>query len=99
MGLKFHRKRLNKWLIEFYEYPERTKLQVLHLLFQEEKGHMSKFLKILKSKDMYVFVLMEICMILSEDIELEKNKKHSIEVVIDRIVVKEGSCGTVSRFT
>ena len=27
---------------------------------------------------------------LGEDIELEKNKKHSIEVVIDRIVVKEG---------
>ena len=27
---------------------------------------------------------------LSEEIELEKNKKHSIEVVVDRIVVKEG---------
>ena len=27
---------------------------------------------------------------LSEDIELEKNKKHSIEVVVDRIVIKEG---------
>ena len=29
-------------------------------------------------------------MILGEDISLEKNKKHSIEVIIDRIVMKEG---------
>ena len=33
---------------------------------------------------------------LSEDIELEKNKKHSIEVVIDRIVVKEGVAARLS---
>ena len=38
---------------------------------------------------MCVSVLMGKCMILGEDIELNKNKKHSIEVVIDRIVVKE----------
>ena len=29
-------------------------------------------------------------MISAEEIELEKNKKHSIEVIVDRIVVKEG---------
>lgn len=33
---------------------------------------------------------------LSDDIELEKNKKHSIEVVIDRIVVKEGVAARLS---
>ena len=35
---------------------------------------------------------------LCEDISLEKNKKHSIEVIIDRIVVKEGVAATTSRF-
>ncbi|MCI3987424.1 hypothetical protein MMJ63_22340, partial [Bacillus vallismortis] len=33
---------------------------------------------------------------LSDHIELEKNKKHSIEVVIDRIVVKEGEAARLS---
>ena len=35
---------------------------------------------------------------LGDEIELEKNKKHSIEVVIDRIVVKEGDCSQDCRF-
>ena len=33
---------------------------------------------------------------LDDDIELDKNKKHTIEVVIDRIVVKEGIAVTLS---
>ena len=33
---------------------------------------------------------------LDEDIELDKNKKHSIEVVIDRIVIKEGIAARLS---
>ena len=48
---------------------------------------------------MYVFVLMEIMYDLGEDIELDKNKKHSIEVIIDRIVVKEGAASTTCRFS
>ena len=50
---------------------------------------MSKFLKILK-KQGYVRVRVDGDMYdLGEDIELNKNKKHTIEVVVDRIVVKE----------
>ena len=45
---------------------------------------------ILKNKVMFVFGLMVRCMDLAEEINLDKNKKHTIEVVIDRIVVKEG---------
>jgi len=72
------------------EYPERTKLQILAPLVSGRKGTHVKVLEDVK-KQGYVRVRVDGEMHdLSDEIELEKNKKHSIEVVIDRIVVKEG---------
>lgn len=72
------------------EYPERTKLQVLAPLVSGRKGTHVKVLEDVK-KQGYVRVRIDGEMYdLGEEIELEKNKKHSIEVVIDRIVVKDG---------
>ncbi len=72
------------------EYPERTKMQILAPLVQGRKGEHAKLLEETR-KQGYVRVRVngEI-RDLSEEIKLEKNKKHTIEVVIDRIVVKEG---------
>lgn len=72
------------------EYPERTKLQVLAPVVSGRKGtHVKVFEDIKKQGYVRVRVDGEMQEI-SEEILLEKNKKHSIEVVIDRIVVKEG---------
>lgn len=72
------------------EYPERTKLQVMAPLVSGRKGtHVKVFEDVKKQGFVRVRVDGEM-MDLGEEIELEKNKKHSIEVVIDRIVVKEG---------
>jgi excinuclease ABC subunit A len=72
------------------EYPERTKLQILAPLVSGRKGTHAKVFEDVK-KQGYVRVRVNGEMYdLGDDIELEKNKKHSIEVVIDRIVVKEG---------
>lgn len=72
------------------EYPERTKLQILAPLVSGRKGTHAKVLEDIK-KQGYVRVRVDGEMYdLGDDIEIEKNKKHSIEVVIDRIVVKEG---------
>ncbi|MGG3887872.1 excinuclease ABC subunit UvrA [Metabacillus fastidiosus] len=72
------------------EYPERTKLQVLAPIVSGRKGtHVKVFDEIKKQGYVRVRVDGEM-MELTEEISLEKNKKHSIEVVIDRIVVKEG---------
>ena len=72
------------------EYPERTKLQVLAPIVSGRKGTHVKTLEDIK-KQGYVRVRVNGEVLdLGEDIELEKNKKHSIEVIIDRIVVKEG---------
>ena len=81
------------------EYPERTKMQVLAPVVSGRKGAHVKVLEDIK-KQGYVRVRVDGEMYdLGEDIELEKNKKHSIEVVIDRIVVKEGCCNKTCRFT
>ncbi|MBD2863669.1 excinuclease ABC subunit UvrA [Paenibacillus oceani] len=70
------------------EYPERTKLQILAPIISGRKGEHTKLLAdIQKQGFVRVRVNGEI-RDLSEKIELEKNKKHSIEVVVDRIVVK-----------
>ncbi|WP_078543918.1 excinuclease ABC subunit UvrA [Litchfieldia alkalitelluris] len=72
------------------EYPERTKMQVLAPVVSGRKGtHVKVFEDIKKQGYVRVRVDGEMREV-SEDIELEKNKKHNIEVVIDRIVVKEG---------
>ncbi|TCJ06432.1 excinuclease ABC subunit UvrA [Cytobacillus praedii] len=72
------------------EYPERTKLQILAPLVSGRKGTHVKILEDVK-KQGFVRVRIDGEMYdLGEEIELEKNKKHSIEVVIDRIVVKDG---------
>ncbi|WLD92938.1 excinuclease ABC subunit UvrA [Alkalihalobacillus sp. AL-G] len=72
------------------EYTERTKLQILAPVVSGRKGeHVKVFEDIKKQGYVRVRVDGEIQDV-SEDIKLEKNKKHSIEIVIDRIVVKDG---------
>ena len=70
--------------------PERTKFQVLAPVVRGRKGEHVKVLDSAK-KSGYVRVRVDgIIYDLSEDIKLEKNKKHNIEIVVDRLSVKEG---------
>ena len=72
------------------ELPERTKIQVLAPIIVKKKGqHKKVFERIQKEGYVRVRVDGEIYD-LSEVPELEKNKKHDITIVIDRIVIKEG---------
>ncbi len=71
-------------------YPERTKIQVMSPIARGKKGEYQKTFEQLK-KSGYVRVRVDGEMReLEEEIKLEKNKKHNIEVVIDRIILKEG---------
>ncbi|MCF6138707.1 excinuclease ABC subunit UvrA [Pseudalkalibacillus berkeleyi] len=72
------------------EYEERTKLQILAPVVSGRKGEHVKVLEDIK-KEGYVRVRVDGEIVdVSDDINLEKNKKHSIEIVVDRIVVKDG---------
>lgn len=70
-------------------YPERTKLQLLAPAISGRKGeHKTVFTDIQKQGFVRVRVNGELRDV-SENIELDKNRKHNIEVIVDRIVVKE----------
>jgi excinuclease ABC subunit A len=87
-GIEIASQTIQQMVDRIMEYPERTKLQIMAPIVSGRKGEHTKLLADMQ-KQGYVRVrvngeLRE----LSEKIELEKNKKHNIEVVIDRIVVK-----------
>ncbi|MCP3775012.1 excinuclease ABC subunit UvrA [Paenibacillus sp. MZ04-78.2] len=71
------------------EYPERTKLQILAPIVSGRKGEHSKLLADIQKQGFVRVRVNGELRELSETIELEKNKKHTIEVVVDRIVVKD----------
>ncbi|TVP90664.1 excinuclease ABC subunit UvrA [Alkalibacterium sp.] len=72
------------------EYPERTRLQILAPIVKEKKGQHKKVLEKIKSEGYVRLRVDNEIMDIGDEIELDKNKKHSIEVIIDRIVIKEG---------
>ncbi|MGG3110016.1 excinuclease ABC subunit UvrA [Bacillus velezensis] len=95
-GIEITSQTIEQMVDRILEYPERTKLQVLAPIISGRKGAHVKVLDQIR-KQGYVRVRIDGEMTeLSDDIELEKNKKHSIEVVIDRIVVKEGVAARLS---
>lgn len=71
------------------ELPERTKLQILAPIVRGKKGQHKKIIEKVK-KDGFVRIIVdgEIHDV-EEEIELDKNKKHDISVVVDRIVLKD----------
>lgn len=72
------------------ELPERSKLQILAPVVKGRKGEHTKLLQEI-GKQGFVRVRIDGQMQeLNDEIQLEKNKKHTIEVVVDRVVVKEG---------
>lgn len=71
-------------------YPEKTRLQILAPIVTGKKGQHKKILEKIK-KSGYVRIRVDGELLdIADDIELEKNKKHDIAVVVDRIVIKEG---------
>lgn len=75
---------------EILQLPERTKIQLLAPVVRGRKGtHVKVFEKAKKSG--YVRVIVDGNQYdLSEEISLDKNIKHNIEIVVDRLVIKEG---------
>lgn len=72
------------------QYPERTRFQILAPVVRGRKGEFEDLLELLRG-DGYARALIDGEMKqLSDDIKLTKQKKHTIEVVVDRLVVKDG---------
>ncbi len=89
-GKEIKKQTIDQIVDRILELPERTKIQLLAPVVRGRKGEHVKLLEDAK-KSGYVRVRVDgIQYDLSEEIKLEKNKKHNIEIVVDRLVIKEG---------
>ncbi|MBA4542997.1 MULTISPECIES: excinuclease ABC subunit UvrA [Thermoactinomyces] len=89
-GIEITSQTVQQMVDRVMELPERTRIQILSPLVKGRKGEHVKLLKEIAAQG-YVRVRIDGEMMeLSDEIKLEKNKKHTIEVVVDRIVVKPG---------
>ncbi|NYE57336.1 excinuclease ABC subunit UvrA [Carboxydothermus ferrireducens] len=70
--------------------PERTKLVIMAPIVRGRKGEFVKTLEDIRRQGFARVRVDGILYDLAEDIKLEKNKKHNIDVVVDRLVVKDG---------
>ncbi|WKY45490.1 excinuclease ABC subunit UvrA [Eubacteriaceae bacterium ES2] len=71
-------------------YPEKTKYQILSPIVRSEKGQHKKILEIIRKEGFLRIIVDGQPMEVTDEIELDKNKKHSIEIVVDRLIAKEG---------
>ena len=89
-GEKISQMTIQEIVDKIMEFPERTKLQILAPIVRGQKGTHKKVIENIK-KDGFVRIRVdgenhEV----TDDIELNKNQKHNIEVIVDRIIIKDG---------
>lgn len=89
-GREISRQSVDTIVDKILELPEGTKIQILSPIVMGRKG---EYVKELESARKSGFVRVRVDSItydLSEKITMDKNKKHNIEVIVDRLVIKEG---------
>ena len=89
-GKEIRKQTVDEMVDQIMRLPKSTKIQVLAPVVRGRKGTHAKLLERAK-KSGYVRVRVDGNLYeLSETIELDKNIKHNIEIVVDRLVIKEG---------
>ena len=89
-GKVISRQTVDQMVDHIMELPERTRIQLLAPVVRGRKGRHEKILAQAR-KSGYVRVMIDGNLYeLSEEIQLDKNLKHNIEIVVDRLVIKEG---------
>ncbi len=89
-GKEIKKQTVDQMVDVIMELPERTKIQIMAPVVRGRKGEHVKLLEKAK-KSGYVRVRIDGNMYeLTDDISLEKNKKHNIEIIVDRLAVREG---------
>ena len=89
-GREISQQSIDQMVDTIMELPEGTRLQLLAPIVRGRKGQYAKELESAR-KSGFVRVRVDGSMYeLTEEIKLDKNKKHNIEIVVDRIIVKEG---------
>ncbi len=89
-GREIKKQTIDQMVDQLMELPERTKIQLLAPVVRGRKGEHAKVFEQAK-KSGFVRVRVDGSIYeLSEEIQLDKNKKHNIDIVVDRLAIKEG---------
>ncbi|MCI8770345.1 MAG: excinuclease ABC subunit UvrA [Lachnospiraceae bacterium] len=89
-GKEIKKQTVDQMVDEIMTYEEGTKLQLLAPVVRGRKGEHAKVFESAR-KNGYVRVVVDGHLYeLSEEIKLEKNKKHNIDIMVDRLVVRDG---------
>ena len=89
-GREIKKQTVDQMVDSIMSFPERTKIQLLAPVVRGRKGTHAKLLEQAKRSG-YVRVQIDGNLYeLSEEISLDKNIKHNIEIVVDRLIVKPG---------
>lgn len=89
-GKEIKKQTVDQMVDEIMTYDEGTKLQLLAPVVRGRKGEHAKVFESAR-KNGYVRVVVDGHLYeLSEEIKLEKNKKHNIDIMVDRLVVRDG---------
>jgi excinuclease ABC subunit A len=96
-GKEIKQQTIDQMVDKIMEMPERTKIQILAPLIRGKKGEHVKVLENIK-KDGFVRARIDgnIIELSEEEVKLEKTKKHNIEAVVDRLVIKEDIKGRLA---
>ena len=96
-GKEITKQSVDQIVDKIMNYGDKTKLQILAPIIKGRKGSHEKLLEnIRKSGFVRARIDGEIYDLSEEEVKLDKNKKHNIEAVIDRIVIKEGIEGRLT---
>src|SRR5690554_6598415 len=90
-GKEIHSQTVDEIVDQILELPERSRIQVLAPLVWGKKGEHQRTLAMARREGfLRVRVDGEIYMLDEDEIKLDKNIKHYIEIIVDRLVIKEG---------
>ncbi len=89
-GRRITQQTVTQMVDQLLEYPGKTKLQILAPVVRGRKGEYQRLLETIAREGFVRVRVDRESYDLDEEIKLDRNKKHTIEVVVDRIVIKEG---------
>lgn len=89
-GKKIENQSVDQMVDRIMTYPERTKILLLAPVIKGKKGEHKRLLENIKKEGYTRIIVDGEQREITEEINLEKNKKHDIDIVIDRLIVKPG---------
>ena len=89
-GKEISRQTVDQMVDEIMKLPERTKIQLLAPVVRGRKGTHEKILNSARKSGFVRAIVDDNMYDLSEEIALDKNKKHNIDIVVDRLAIKPG---------